>query len=139
MAWYGVPSAIWTFLDADIAIAVGIQYYHIAMILLTISDNNRLKIGFCHTESLKLLQAEILHHAELLFGICTSTDTPETKITPCNAIPVCSAFLTDGAQQETLISILHRLERDVAWPTRRIALGAMEEWGWSDEDKLVFG
>jgi hypothetical protein len=36
MAWYGVPSAIWTFLDADIAIAVGIQYYHIAMIMLTI-------------------------------------------------------------------------------------------------------
>jgi hypothetical protein len=109
------------------------------MILLAISDSNRLRIGFGHRESQRLLREEILHHAERLFGICTTTDAVASKITACNAIPVCSTFLTQRAQQETLIAMLLQLERDVAWPTRRIALGAMDEWAWSEEDKRLFG
>ena len=113
--------------------AIGMQYYCITMILLAICDSHRLKIGFGHNESRRQLQEEIGQYADLLFGTCTSVDDPETKITACNAVSVCAPWLTDRARQESLIAMLHGLERDVAWPTKSILLAAMAEWGWGDE------
>jgi hypothetical protein len=118
--------------------ALGMQYYHITMILLAIGDPGRLKIGFGHNESRRMLQQDIAYHAGLLFGICVTVDDIEAKIAACNAISVCAAWLTDRAQQETLIAMLARVEREVAWPTRSIAAGAMQEWSFSEEDTRRF-
>jgi hypothetical protein len=118
--------------------ALGMQYYHITMILLAIGDPGCLKIGFGHNESRRLLQQDIAYHAGLLFGICVTVDDIEAKIAACNAISVCAAWLTDRAQQETLIAMLARVEREVAWPTRSIAAGAMQEWSFSEEDTRRF-
>lgn len=90
------------------------QYYHITMILLALGDSQRLKIGFGHKESRRQLQQEIAHYAGLLFGTCTTVDDPGTRITACHALSVCAPWLTDRAQQESLIAMLRGLERDVA-------------------------
>jgi hypothetical protein len=137
-AWHGkhdLPEFEDVFLPLTRLQALGMQYYHTTMILLAIGDPGRLKIGFGRKESRRLLQEEIAHHAGLLFGICTTVDDIETKITACNAIGLCAPWLTDRAQQETIIRMLGRVERDVAWPTRNIAFGAMDEWGWDEDDR----
>jgi hypothetical protein len=114
------------------------QYYHIIMILLAIGDASRLKIGFGNKESRRLLQEEILYHAGILFGTGTSVGDSSAKITASNAISVCAPWLTDRAQQECLVRMLDHLEHEVAWPTRNIALNAMEEWDWAEEDRQAY-
>ena len=111
------------------------QYYHTAMILLTIADTSRVKVGVGHRESRKLLQAEILHHASHLFGICTTGDNIQSRLGACHVVSVCAPWISDRAQQQGIIKMLSQYERDNAWPTRAIALDAMDEWEWEHEDR----
>ena len=114
------------------------QYYHITMILLALGDSQRLKIGIGQKKSHKLLQQEVAYHASLLFGICTTGDGVEVRLMATNAVSVCAPWITDRAQQEGLITILGRIERENAWPSRIIAFGAMDEWGWGQEERSLF-
>jgi hypothetical protein len=115
------------------------QYYHIIMILLAISDTSRLKIGFGHRASLLSLSREIAHHSDLLFGTAVTTSDSAAKITACNAISVCAPWITDRRQQECIVQMMRGLERDVAWPTRGIEARAMEEWEWGEEERRGVG
>lgn len=118
--------------------ALAMQYYHTAMILLTIADTGRLKIGVGHRESRRMLQAEVADHASMLFGMCTGDDM-QARLGACHVVSVCAPYITGRAQQEEIIRMLSRIERENAWPTRAIAFGAMDEWEWTDQDRRIFG
>ncbi|KAK8203410.1 hypothetical protein M8818_005301 [Zalaria obscura] len=119
-------------------LALGMQYYHITMILLAVGDSQRITIGFGNRAARNSLQQEVEHHADMLFGVCTTADEPGASITACNAVSVCAPWLAKRDQQESLIAMLRRVEIEAAWPTRRIALAAMEEWEWDEDDRLLF-
>ena len=120
-------------------LALAMQYYHTAMVLLAIGDTFWLNIGIGHRKAGRQLQEKILDHACLLFGICTSGKDVQSRLGGCYVVSVCAPWITDRAQQEGVIRMLCKIERENAWPTRALAFGAMDEWDWAEEDRRLFG
>ncbi|RHZ68021.1 hypothetical protein CDV55_107618 [Aspergillus turcosus] len=115
--------------------AIGMQYYYTAMILLLVADSSRLKLGVGYRESRQALEAEVAAHFSVLLGISTNGDDIQGRLGACHVVSVCAPWITDRMHQEATVRILRRLERENAWPTRAIALAAMEEWQWDAEDR----
>lgn len=104
------------------------QYYHASVILLSLCDTSRIKIGIGHTQSNSELKEEIAYHARLVFGICTTVHCVEARLTGCHMVPICAPYLGDSHQQEALVSLLKSIERENVWPTSRIVSSATSEW-----------
>jgi hypothetical protein len=110
------------------------------MILLLVTDTSRLKLGVGYRESRQILEAEVAAHFAILFGISTCGDDVQARLGACHVVSVCAPWITDRAYQEETIRMLRRLEHENSWPTRAIALAAMEEWEWDlDDRQRTFG
>lgn len=105
------------------------------MILLLVADSSRLKLGVGYRESRQLVEAEVAAHFAALFGISMNGDDIQGRLGACHIVSVCAPWITDRTHQEETIQILRRLEREHAWPTRAIAMAAMEEWQWTPDGR----
>ncbi|KAK5222239.1 hypothetical protein LTR72_006496 [Exophiala xenobiotica] len=93
-------------------------------------DSARVKVGVGHRESHRLLQEEVSHHSSLLFGIYMHGEDRQARLGAVHVISIVAPYIVDRTQQEAIITLLAQLERDHAWPTRAIAVAAMNEWEW---------
>ncbi|KAK5305197.1 hypothetical protein LTR99_002739 [Exophiala xenobiotica] len=93
-------------------------------------DSARVKVGVGHRESHRLLQEEVSHHSSLLFGIYMHGEDRQARLGAVHVISIVAPYIVDKSQQEAIIILLAQLERDHAWPTRAIAVAAMNEWEW---------
>lgn len=104
------------------------------------TDSNRLKLGVGYRESREHVEAEVAAQFAVLFGISTSGDDVQARLGACHIVSVCAPWITNRVHQDETIRMLRRLELENSWPTRAIALAAMEEWQWSLDDRLsAFG
>lgn len=133
--WHGECLRSISLTPSDIPAAIGMQYYYTAMILLLVADSSRLKLGVGYRESRQALEAEVAANFSVLLGISTNGDDIQGRLGACHVVSVCAPWVTDRMHQDATIHILRRLERENAWPTRAIALAAMEEWQWDAEDR----
>jgi len=113
------------------------------MILLLVTDSNRLKLGVGYRESRQTVEAEVAAHFAVLFGMSTCGEEVQGRLGSCHVVSVCAPWITDRKYQEETIRMLRQLERENSWPTRAIALAAMEEWEWDPKDRqrqlCIFG
>lgn len=116
--------------------AIALQYYHTAKILLAVADSARVKVGVGFRESHRLLQEEVSHHASLLFGIYMHGEDRQSRLGAVHVISIAAPYIVDKAQQEAIVTLLTQLERDHAWPTRAIAMAAVNEWEWVPVEDL---
>ena len=112
---------------------MGLQYYHTSTILLLVADSSRLKLGVGYRESRQVLESEVAAHFAALFGISMSGDDIQGRLGACHVVSVCAPWISNLTYQEETIRTLRCLEREHAWPTRAIAMAAMDEWQWSAE------
>jgi hypothetical protein len=105
------------------------------MILLLATDTSRLRLGVGYRESRQILEAEVSAHFAMLFGISACGDDVQARLGACHVVTICAPWITNRTYQEETIRILRRLERENSWPTRAIALAAMEEWEWEQDDR----
>ena len=52
----------------------------------------------------------------------------QSRLGAVHVVSIVAPYIVDKAQQEDIITLLAQLERDHAWPTRAIAVAAMNEW-----------
>lgn len=123
---------VWTLLPYH---AVGLQYYHIAQIVL-IAVRPR---GVVHTheylaESRKTAQ-RIRHHLFMVLGIATSNEKAEnTWFTARHCLAVWGAYLHHPADQTAALDFLEKWRRRSGWKTSVLVESLRQQWRENLED-----
>jgi hypothetical protein len=108
------------------------QYYYMAKFLLAIYNPNVPKIGLGYQQHRRTVSEEVLQNTEAVCGIALSSSLANARLTACTAIMACGPWFEERPreEQELLLSLLSRAEKENAWPTAALAQGLKKEWGW---------
>jgi hypothetical protein len=114
------------------------QYYYIAKLFLAIYNPNIPKIGLGYQRQRQAVLDEVFQNSEAVCGIALSSSLSNARLTACTAIMAAGPWFRNRPyeEQELLLQLLGRAQKENAWPTEALAQGLMEEWGWPcSEDK----
>lgn len=56
--------------------------------------------------------------------------------TACMGIALCGDRFTDRVEQEAILGVLVKTEKEHAWPTNAARVHLRRAWGWDDEDAI---
>ena len=119
---------IWYLSDHAVA---GIQHVELARILLSVYDPHVPRLGPGHVAALARLSATLQAIVKRLCGIAVGNRrTPPGLVTACMAIAMCGEHFTRREEQEALLGVLEEMEREHAWPERRVKRDLRRAWGW---------
>ncbi|RDW73068.1 hypothetical protein BP6252_06975 [Coleophoma cylindrospora] len=110
---------------------IGIQHHMLAQILLAIFNPKIPRLGGSRTTALRSMEDEIKDCLRDLCGIgLYNRWTPPGMFTASMGISLCGDRFTDRIDQEALLDILARTEKDHARPTAALQQQMMTSWGW---------
>lgn len=113
---------------------IGVQHHKLAQILLCIFDPKIPRIGGSRNVAVRNMEAQIKPTLRQLCGIgLYNRWTPPGMFTASMGIAICGDRFEDRFDQEALLDILVRTERDHARPTAAVQKQLKEAWGWVDE------
>ena len=119
---------IW--LMAEIHIT-GLLHLDLARILLTVYNPNIPRIGQGVSAAHRRLTEQVHDIVVRLCGtaVSASESSQPALVQAYMAIAVCGEYFSDAKEQQALLGILSRLEREYGWPTTKTALDLKREWG----------
>ncbi|KAH7143570.1 hypothetical protein EDB81DRAFT_652709 [Dactylonectria macrodidyma] len=95
---------IWLLNDC---VAAGLQYFHLARILLVVHDPRVPRLGRAGQEAARLIDAQTQNDVEIICGIANSiSEINPMHITACMAISVVGDRFTNTDQQHALLDML---------------------------------
>ena len=111
--------------------AIGMLYYHLARILLSVYDPHIPLIGPETARARRRVEEDIRNVLMLLCGIAMSTAhvQPVLAVT-FTAISMFGSHAVDRREQEALLKILEELDRKHGWPVAREAESLKQGWDW---------
>ncbi|OCK75378.1 hypothetical protein K432DRAFT_429464 [Lepidopterella palustris CBS 459.81] len=122
---------IWLLSDA---VVTGLQHYHLARILLTAHNPKVPRLGPGQRTALRLMNDEIQNDVRTLCGMAESNSrTPPNYVTACMAIAMAGDRFTERREQEALLRLLLKTEKEHAWPTSTAQMHLKEAWGWTEQ------
>ena len=78
---------------------------------------------------------EIKSLVKTLAGLAVSNDkTPPHMVTACIGISMAGDRFTERSEQETLLDVLVRTEKEFAWPTDAAQKQLREAWRWDIDE-----
>ncbi|KAK3402465.1 hypothetical protein B0T20DRAFT_446 [Sordaria brevicollis] len=113
---------------------IGVQHHLLAKAYLIRLRQKLSASGTRHQSSLakRRAEAEIQRIVRTLCGIGLGNQwTPPGMFTACMAISAFGASFTQRKDQEAMIDILRKTEKDHARPTKSVQEDMMKAWGWS--------
>lgn len=111
--------------------AVGMIYYHLARVLLTVYDPNIHRIGPGSVAAQRKVSGEVREIVILLCGIAMSTvQTQPVLVQAYNTISMFGEHFTDRREQEALLGVLAELESKHGWPVSKDSEALKTEWAW---------
>ena len=114
---------------------IGVQHHKLAQILLAIFDPRIPKVGGNRSIAIRSMEAEIKPNLLELCGIGQYNRwTPPGMFTASMGIAICGDRFNDRGEQDALLDILVRTEKDHGRPTAAVQKQLKEAWGWLDED-----
>lgn len=123
---------IWYLNNCHVA---GIQHLELSRILLAVYNPKIPRLGPGHRIAMRSVDLELKSIVLRLCGIALSNQhCPPGLVTACVAIAMCGDRFTEREEQEALLSVLHKLEDNHAWPTHNTQKLLKEAWGWADVD-----
>ncbi|KIN05899.1 hypothetical protein OIDMADRAFT_113285 [Oidiodendron maius Zn] len=123
---------IWYFQPCHI---IGIQHHLLAQIILAIFDPKLPRVGGSRSFAVKAMESEVMSSLRELCGIgLYNRWTPPGIFTASMGIALCGDRFTDRIDQEALLDVLVKTEKDHARPTAAIQLQMKESWGWVTND-----
>ncbi|KAF2452412.1 hypothetical protein BDY21DRAFT_294800, partial [Lineolata rhizophorae] len=100
------------------SIVVGLQYYHLARILLIAHNPKIPRLGPAQRTAIRLMDDEIKSDVRVLCGIAKSINRINPAYaTACMAIGLAGDRFTSRKEQDALYNILVRTEKEYAWCT----------------------
>ncbi|KAI0403770.1 hypothetical protein F4802DRAFT_277543 [Xylaria palmicola] len=105
------------------AAVIGRLYYHMALCILAQVNPSASK----DSEDSRTTQQ---HHAHQVCGIVAHTKDRGVASVSIRSLVLVSEVLTNYAEQQEVITILERIDRETGWKLAGIVSGLKKRWGW---------
>ncbi|KAH7132468.1 hypothetical protein B0J11DRAFT_228002 [Dendryphion nanum] len=110
-------------------VAVGLQYYHLCKILLTVYSPHASLVGLAGVRSRKLTDAVIRRHIRIVIGYgASNSNCTNAAFQGSHILSACGAYVLDRMEQEACITYLQSLQRLMGWRTDKVVLDLREQW-----------
>jgi hypothetical protein len=110
-------------------VAVGLQYYHLCKIILTIYSPNASLVGLAGVRARKATDAMIRKHIRITIGYGISNEHCENAMFQgSHILSACGAYIVDPVEQEACVEYLEGLQRRIGWKTYRVIEDLREQW-----------
>ncbi|KAF1360277.1 hypothetical protein EJ07DRAFT_116170, partial [Lizonia empirigonia] len=121
-AWPDLPCA-------QGVVAVGLQYYHLCKIILTIYSPNASLVGLAGVRARKATDASIRKHIRITIGYGISNEhCGNAMFQGSHILSACGAYIVDPAEQEACVEYLNGLQRRIGWRTDKVIADLREQW-----------
>lgn len=99
-------------------VAVGLQYYHLCKILLTIYSPNASLVGLAGVRARKATDAAVRKHIRITIGYGTSNSSCENAMFQgSHILSACGAYIIDPREQQACVEYLQQLQSKIGWRT----------------------
>ncbi|KAI1748435.1 hypothetical protein F4782DRAFT_542834 [Xylaria castorea] len=105
------------------AAVVGRLYYHMALCILAQVNPSASK----GSEDSRTTQQ---HHAHQVCGIVAHNKDRGVASVSIRSLALVSEVLTDRAEQQEVVTILERIDRETGWKLADVIAGLKRRWGW---------
>jgi hypothetical protein len=110
-------------------VAVGLQYYHLSKIILTIYSPNASLVGLAGVRARKATDASIRKHIRITIGYGISNETCENAMFQgSHILSACGAYIVDPLEQEACVGYLEGLQNRIGWRTDTVIADLKEQW-----------
>lgn len=110
-------------------VAVGLQYYHLCKILLTIYSPNASLVGLAGVRARKATDAAIRKHIRITIGYGVSNShCGNAMFQGSHILSACGAYVVDEKEQEACVEYLTGLQRLIGWRTDKVLSDLREQW-----------
>jgi hypothetical protein len=121
-AWPDLPCA-------QGVVAVGLQYYHLCKILLTIYSPNASLVGLAGVRARKATDAMIRKHIRITIGYGVSNShCGNAMFQGSHILSACGAYIVDEKEQDACVEYLTGLQRLIGWRTDKVLRDLREQW-----------
>lgn len=110
-------------------VAVGLQYYHLCKIILTIYSPNASLVGLAGVRARKATDALIRKHIRITIGYGISNEhCGNAMFQGSHILSACGAYIIDPAEQEACVKYLEGLQSRIGWRTDKVIADLREQW-----------
>ncbi|KAI8935875.1 hypothetical protein NX059_007390 [Plenodomus lindquistii] len=110
-------------------VAVGLQYYHLAKIILTIYSPNTLLVGLAGVRARKATDAVIRKHIRITIGYAVSNShCGNVMFQGSHILSACGTYVVEEEEQQACVEYLEGLKRLVGWRTDKVLRDLREQW-----------
>lgn len=110
-------------------VAVGLQYYHLCKIILTIYSPNASLVGLSGVRARKAKGVSIQKHIRMTIGYAISNGhCGNAMFQGSHILSACGAYIVDAAEQEACVEYLKALQRRIGWRTDKVIADLREQW-----------
>ncbi|KAF1971484.1 hypothetical protein BU23DRAFT_183352 [Bimuria novae-zelandiae CBS 107.79] len=110
-------------------VAIGLQYYHLCKILLTIYSPNASLVGLAGVRARKSTDAAIRKNMRIVIGYGVSNShCSNVMFQGSHILSACGAYITDKAEQQACVEYLDSLQRMIGWRTDKVVAEVREQW-----------
>ncbi|KAF2683356.1 hypothetical protein K458DRAFT_389969 [Lentithecium fluviatile CBS 122367] len=110
-------------------VAVGLQYYHLCKILLTIYSPNASLVGLAGVRARKATDATIRKHIRITIGYgISNVHCGNAMFQGSHILSACGAYIIDRNEQQACVEYLESLQRLIGWRTDKVLADLREQW-----------
>lgn len=110
-------------------VAVGLQYYHLCKIILTIYSPNASLVGLAGVRARKATDATIRKHIRITIGYGVSNEHCDNAMFQgSHILSACGAYIVDPAEQIACVEYLEGLQKRIGWRTDKVIADLREQW-----------
>ncbi|KAI4691396.1 uncharacterized protein J4E84_003689 [Alternaria hordeiaustralica] len=112
-------------------VAVGLQYYHLCKILLTIYSPNASLVGLAGVRARKSTDAAVRKHMRITIGYGVSNShCGNAMFQGSHILSACGAYIIDPREQQACVEYLEQLQRLIGWRTDGVLRDLREQWAF---------
>ncbi|KAF2475054.1 uncharacterized protein BDR25DRAFT_384596 [Lindgomyces ingoldianus] len=110
-------------------VAVGLQYYHLCKILLSIYSPHASLVGLASVRARKATDAAIRQHIRIIIGYGVSNShCGNAMFQGSHILSACGAYIIEKAEQEACVEYLRGLQDLIGWRTTNVLQDLREQW-----------
>lgn len=107
----------------------GLQYYHLARVVLAIYDPELLRLGFGTLRARKQAERVVVDGMRNIVGLAASNEDVTNAIFEASHIlKACGGYLKDEGEQNAAVAFLQRAQSRIGWVTNKTIADLRSQW-----------
>ncbi|KAF2702880.1 hypothetical protein K504DRAFT_520871, partial [Pleomassaria siparia CBS 279.74] len=110
-------------------VAVGLQYYHLCKILLTIYSPHASLVGLSGVRARRATDAAVRRHIRIVIGYGVSNShCGNAMFQGSRILSACGAYMTDRKEQDACVEYLKGLQKTIGWKKDNVLADLRKQW-----------